>query len=120
MLINELAKATGLSKDSIRHYQEMGLLEVEQQAAGSRTYNQYPDVNLDRIEIIKSGKSMGFTLKEISAHINAYFSGHLTADEQIKIFEDKLLGVNAKIEELKESRSYIKHKLALLKSGAGC
>lgn len=120
MLINELAKATSISKDSIRHYQEMGLLEVEQRAAGSRSYNHYPEINLDRIDIIKSGKSMGFTLKEISTHINAYFSGHLTTDEQIKIFEDKLSGVNAKIEELKESRSYINNKLALLRSGTGC
>lgn len=120
MLINELAQASGLSKDSIRHYQEMGLLEVEQQAAGSRSYNQYPEVNLDRIEIIKMGKSMGFTLKEIAAHINAYFSGDLTTDEQIKIFEDKLSGVNEKIEELKESRSYINNKLSLLRSGTGC
>ncbi len=120
MLINELAKATGLSKDSIRHYHEIGLLQVEQQAAGTRSYNRYPDVNLDRIEIIKMGKSMGFTLKEIAVHIDAYFSGVLTTDEQIKIFEDKLSGVNAKIAELENSRMYISNKLDLLRSGTGC
>ena len=115
MLINELAKATGLSRDTIRHYQELGLLEVEKQAAGSRSYNHYPDVNVDRIEIIKMGKSMGFTLKEIAAHIDAYFSGQLSIHEQIKIFEDKLSGVNTKIRELEESRSYINRKIDMLK-----
>lgn len=116
MLINELAKATGVSRDSIRHYQELGLLEVEKQAAGSRNYNQYPDVNVDRIEIIKMGKSMGFTLKEIASHIDAYFSGQLTVDEQVKIFEDKLYAVHEKIRELEESKAYINQKIGRLKS----
>ena len=120
MLINELAKATGLSKDSIRHYQEMGLLEVAQQPAGSRSYNQYPEVNLERIEIIKMGKSMGFTLKEIAVHIDAYFSGQLTVDEQIKIFEEKLSGVKTKIGELEESKTFILNKIEMLQSENGC
>lgn len=114
MLINELAKATGISKDSIRHYQELGLLEVKKQAAGSRSYNQYPSINVDRIEIIKLGKSMGFTLREIALHINAYFSGELTVSEQINIFKDKLSSVNAKIKELEESRAFIHHKIDML------
>ena len=120
MLINELAKATGLSRDSIRHYQEMGLLEVEKQQAGTRIYNHFPEINVDRIQMIKMGKSMGFTLKEIAAHIDAYFSGDLTLEEQIKIFEGKLQGINGKIEELEESREYIHRKLDLLKSADYC
>jgi len=114
MLINELAKATDLSRDTIRHYQELGLLDVEKQQAGTRTYNHFPDVNVDRIQIIKMGKSMGFTLKEIAAHIDAYFSGDLTLEEQKQIFEDKLVVVNSKIAELKASRAYIHRKLELL------
>lgn len=120
MLINELAKSTGISRDSIRHYQELGLLEVEKQPAGSRTYNRFPDINVDRIQVIKMGKSMGFTLKEIAVHIDAYFSGDLSLEEQIKIFEDKLIGVNGKIEELEESRAYIERKLDVLRSGPTC
>ncbi len=114
MLINELAVTTGLSRDSIRHYQELGLLEVEKQQAGTRVYNHFPDINVERIQIIKMGKSMGFTLKEIAKHIDAYFSGDLTLEEQIKIFEDKLVGINGKIEELEESRAYIYRKLDML------
>ncbi len=94
----------------------MGLLEVEQQQAGSRSYNQYPDVNTDRIEVIKMGKVMGFTLKEIAVHMDAYFSGQLTVKEQIEIFEDRLSAVSVKIKELEDSKSYIKDKIAMLRS----
>lgn len=98
----------------------MGLLEVEKQQAGTRRYNQFPDINVDRIQIIKMGKSMGFTLKEIAAHIDAYFSGNLSLEEQIKIFEDKLVGIDGKIDELEESRAYINRKLEVLRTSPTC
>lgn len=117
MLINELARETGVSKDTIRHYQELGLLSVDKQQAGSRFYNRFSEQNIDRIETIKLGKSMGFSLKEIASLLDAYFSGELSTERQIEIFEEKLTVIERRIKDLKKTKNYITKKLAILRSG---
>lgn len=116
MLINELARKTGVSKDTIRHYQELGLLTADKQQAGSRFYNSFAEQNIDRIETIKLGKSMGFSLREIASLLDAYFSGELSAEQQMKIFEEKLAVIEQRIEDLLKTKSYITKKLAILRS----
>lgn len=116
MLINELARQTGVSKDTIRHYQELGLLSVKKQQAGSRFYNSFPQQNIDRIETIKLGKSMGFSLREIASLLDAYFSGEVSAEQQIAIFEEKLGVIEQRIKDLQKTRTHITTKLAILRS----
>ncbi|TAM50553.1 MAG: MerR family transcriptional regulator [Paraburkholderia sp.] len=41
MLISKLATLSGLSKDGIRHYEELGLIRSTARQAGSRTYREY-------------------------------------------------------------------------------
>jgi MerR family transcriptional regulator, copper efflux regulator len=115
MLIGELAKATGTTKDTIRHYHQQGLLIVSQRAAGSRTYNDYPYENIDRIDMIKYGKTMGFTLSEMNSLQEAYYSGELSTPEQIQILNDKLSLIEQKIHGLNQIRTSIHNKLSILK-----
>ncbi|WP_366927440.1 MerR family transcriptional regulator [Martelella sp.] len=49
MLIGDLARLSGLSKDGIRHYEEMGIVRSLPRQAGSRVYRDYDPANLDRI-----------------------------------------------------------------------
>ncbi|MGL5943542.1 MAG: MerR family transcriptional regulator [Waterburya sp.] len=114
MLISELAKATGTTKDTIRHYHQQGLLIVNRRAAGSRFYNDYPTENIDRIVNIQHGKTMGFTLGEIASLLEIYDSGKLSTQEQIKILNDKLLLLEDRIYELETVKASIKHKLSRL------
>ena len=66
MLISELAKATGTTKDTIRHYDQLGLLLSTERQAGSRRYKDFSRDNLERIELIRLAKYIGFTLNEIA------------------------------------------------------
>lgn len=115
MLIKQLAKTTGTTKDTIRHYHQLGLLIVSQRTAGSRIYNDYPDENIDRIASIKRGKTMGFTLREIASLLNIYYSGELSVQEQQEILNDKLLLVEQKIQNLEEVKASIQNKLCMLR-----
>jgi DNA-binding transcriptional MerR regulator len=114
MLISQLAKATGTTKDTIRHYHQQGLLIANRRAAGSRFYNDYPTENIDRIINIKHSKAMGFTLSEIASLVEIYDSGELSIQKQIKILNDKLFLLEDKICELETIKAYIKHKLSRL------
>lgn len=53
MLIGELAKATGTTKDTIRHYDQMGLLISTERQAGSRSYKDYSQDNIERLDMIR-------------------------------------------------------------------
>ena len=80
MLIGELAKSSGLTKASLRHYVELGLLTPTPKQAGQRAYNDFSDDDVKRLKWIKLGKTMGFSLKEIRPYLDLFMSGETPAD----------------------------------------
>ena len=101
MLIGEVVKNCGLTKDGIRYYESMGLIHSEPLVAGTRIYRDYKDDTLIRLALIEHGKSLGFSLKEGKPILDAILNGTFTAEEQIKVGEKKISELQGKIEELK-------------------
>ena len=63
MTIGRLAKTAGVGVETIRYYQQRGLLPVPM-AVGA--YRHYPFAMNARIRFIKRAQELGFTLDEIS------------------------------------------------------
>ena len=112
MFVSELAKVTATTKDTIRHYHQLGLLIVNKRTAGTRFYYDYPSENIDRIKNIKQGKTLGFTLREIAFLLEAYYSGELSTQRQRQILNDQLLAIEQKVQELNNIKASIKSKLS--------
>lgn len=72
MLIHEIARMAGMSKDGIRHYEEMGLIASSPRQAGSRTYRDYDASVLRTIEHVRQAQRLGFSLAEIGPILDAY------------------------------------------------
>ena len=70
MLIGELSKKSGLSRDSIRFYEKLGLIEVSARERRNNNYKEYSPVVLEKLEAIKQLKQFGFTLAEIAEFLN--------------------------------------------------
>ena len=117
MLIGELAKAAGVSKDTIRHYDSLGLLLSVKRQAGSRVYKEYLPENLERIAIVRLAKDLGFTLTQIASQFDDYYNGGLTSAQQIQIIQTRKYEVEEKIQELERVRTYLEMKIQLLGSG---
>lgn len=64
MLIGELSKRCGLSRDTIRYYEKLRLIVVGDRVAGN-DYKIYGRESLDRLNHIQQLKTVGFTLREI-------------------------------------------------------
>ena len=111
MLIGELAKATGTTKDTIRHYDQMGLLISTERQAGSRSYKDYSQDNIERLDMIRLGKYIGFTLVE------KYYSGGISHEEQIRMLEARLGDVQQRVSQMQEVESYLQLKIQLMKNG---
>jgi DNA-binding transcriptional MerR regulator len=64
MRIGQLAKAAGVSVQTIRFYERRGLLRPPQRTASG--YRIYVAADLDSLRFIKWCQPMGFTLRELS------------------------------------------------------
>jgi DNA-binding transcriptional MerR regulator len=69
MLIGEVSKQTGLSRDTIRYYEKSGLLKRDKKARRENYYKEYSDLDLKVLFLIQLMKEYGFTLNEIREFI---------------------------------------------------
>ncbi len=69
MLIGELAQKTGLSRDTIRFYEKVGLVTPFQRNP-ENGYKEYDNDAIDRLILITQAKALGFTLSEINQEID--------------------------------------------------
>ena len=110
MLIGEIAKLAALSKDGIRHYEELGLIRSAPRRAGSRTYRDYDPSVLETIELIRGAQRLGLSLGEIGPLLKIYASGP-TREQSIQFMEDRLKVIQGKISELREIEDYLVAKM---------
>lgn len=93
LLIGTLAAQANTTKDTIRHYDQLGLLKSRKRQAGSRLYTEFHPECVERIELIKSAQAIGFTLIEIRDSLNDYYDGQLDIDLQLMLTQQKLAQV---------------------------
>ncbi len=63
MRSGQLARQSGVSTDTLRHYERLGLLPVPQRTAGN--YREYPPTSPQRVELIQRALTIGFSLAEL-------------------------------------------------------
>ncbi len=114
MLIGELSKKTGLSKDTIRFYDKLGLISASDRRAGTRFYKEYSPDTVERLLMIVQGKGLGFTLNEIKQLLDEWNSGAMSKQDQIKIIERKIEEVETKTRQLEAIKTYLDVKLSKL------
>jgi MerR family copper efflux transcriptional regulator len=106
----ELAKATGVSADTIRHYEKIGVLP-----RASRTpsgYRVYPGSAVERVQVVQRALGLGFTLAELADVLKARDVGSIPCQRVYKLAKEKLNGVAADIAALKSTERYLKQVLA--------
>jgi MerR family transcriptional regulator, copper efflux regulator len=116
MLISKIAKIAGMSKDGIRHYEEMGLINSTPRHAGSRVYREYDPAVLETIEMIRQAQRLGLSLKEIGPLLKAYGSTPISAKQTIAFLEERLRVIREKQAALREIEEFICAKLARYRS----
>ncbi|MBH8564039.1 MerR family transcriptional regulator [Nostoc sp. CENA67] len=114
MLIGELSKKTGLSKDTIRFYEKLGLITASDRQAGTRLYKEYSPETVERLLMINQGKGLGFTLREIKQLLNEWGDGTLSKRDQIRIIERKVEEIAEKMRQLDTIKTYLVNKLSKL------
>ncbi|HDR2659592.1 TPA: MerR family transcriptional regulator [Enterobacter asburiae] len=118
MRIGELCAKTGLSKETVRYYERQGLLENIPQPNRSNNYKVYSAVDLQRLNMIKHAKMLGFTLAEIAEVLAVWVDDKFTAEQKQASLRRKLQQLEEKEAALTELRARMKN--ALNKVGQPC
>lgn len=98
-----LGKATGVSADTIRHYERLGLLAKPVRSSGG--YRQYEAAAMVRVQTIQSAVKAGFTLAELSGIFKERDAGGAPCHRVAALAADKVKGLEHHIRELTESKS---------------
>ena len=108
MLINEIAKKTGISAHTIRFYEKSGLIEGKRdESIKSNNYFHYDEETIEKLEFISDAKSVGFTIREIGQLIDAWYNNRFSKEEKLSILDEKLLSLEQKLTEIKEMNKQI-------------
>ncbi|WP_137923794.1 MerR family transcriptional regulator [Cupriavidus sp. 2SB] len=108
MRIGELAERTGLATSRIRFYEDIGLLKVERQANGYRTY---PPQTVLILDLIATAQHAGFTLDEIRAVLPPDLTLWVH-DSLLETLRNKVRDIEALERRLAQSKSHINALLA--------
>jgi len=109
MLIHELSKLTGVSTHTIRFYEKSGLLKGKRKdTVKTNNYFHYDEEAVERLELIRDAKSIGFTISEISQLMEAWYSNRMSIRQKLTVLDEKLLAIDEKIKHLKEMKKMVK------------
>ena len=100
MLIGQLVKVTGLSKDTIRFYEKHGLIKVTRKERRDNNYKEYSNEILTKLLTIKRLKGFGFTLNEVADLLDMIEMNEASCKNVSHKINDKVTLLDEKIREL--------------------
>ena len=101
--IGELAARVGVSPDSIRHYERLGLLPAPERTSGG--YRLYAPAAVDRVQLIRSAVRVGFSLRQLAAFLRERQAGGAPCRKVRDAAERLLAGVDDQIAELQATKA---------------
>ncbi|MET9384802.1 MerR family transcriptional regulator [Streptomyces sp. NPDC002928] len=112
MRIGELAAQTGLSKDTIRFYEKIGLVAGRRLANG---YRDFPPEAVPWLQYVRTAQTLGFTLAEIARHGEELSQAPDAAEALSALFQEKIQVIDARMAELTTLRADLTARV-----GTGC
>jgi DNA-binding transcriptional MerR regulator len=103
----ELARLTGVSADTLRHYERLGILSMSQRTSGG--YRIFPLAAIERVQLAQRGLQLGFSLTELSEILRTRDSGGVPCHRVLHLTEEKLRMLGKQIEELRQTQAYMRH-----------
>lgn len=98
MLLNEIAKETGMTKRAVKYYEEKGLLSVHKDGNGYRNYSPQDVETLKKISVYRK---LGISIKDIQSLLKSGDKSIL-----LRIYQEKMRESVLFHKELYSSISY--------------
>jgi DNA-binding transcriptional MerR regulator len=102
----ELARVTGVSVDTIRHYERLGILPKAQRTPSG--YRLYAPDAVERVQLARRSLQLGFSLAELAEILQTRDKGGAPCHRVLALAEGKLRSLREQIEELQRTQVYMR------------
>lgn len=106
----ELARICGVSPDTIRHYERVGVLPAA--VRGENRYRRFPPESVARVQLIRRALAIGFSLAEIRRILRQRDGGAPPCRNVRALAGQKLEELDARIAEMTAMRDELAGMLA--------
>ena len=109
MKIQEVSERYGLSADTLRYYERIGLLPtVNRTESGIRDYN---DLDVRRVDFIKCMRSAGLPLEVLIDYMSLVQQGDSTIETRKEILREQRVLLATRIAEMQKTLDLLDHKI---------
>lgn len=98
MRSGQLAHVSGVSTDTLRHYERLGLLPVPRRSAGN--YRDYPSASVPRVQLIQRALKIGFSLDELKTILGVRDRGGTPCRHVRRMLRAKMRDVEVQMNSL--------------------
>lgn len=102
----ELARILGVSSDTLRHYERVGVLSCPPRTSGG--YRRYPPEALDRVRMVRKALAVGFSLPELARFLRARERGGVPCQEVRALAAKKLEEMERQLVDLKAMCDHVR------------
>jgi DNA-binding transcriptional MerR regulator len=113
--IGELERRSGLSRHTLRYYEQLGLIEPQRQANNYRSYSEQTVADLAFIQSVQGG---GFSLAEIGDILVARRGNTIDCAQGAVLVAAKMAEIQTKITTLQAAYVFLDAERAKLEASA--
>lgn len=100
--IGALAQATGLTPDTLRYYERVGLLQAARRTGNG--YRLYGAADVERVRFIRAAQALGFTLAEVHEAVGLLGQGALRRADIEARLQRKVAEIDEQMARLRAQR----------------
>ncbi len=109
MTIAEVSKQYGLTADTLRYYERIGLLPpVNRNSSGNRDYTEE---DCRWVYFIKCMRNAGLSIETLVEYVSLFQMGNETADVRKELLLEQRKQIVEKIEEFQNTLTYLDKKI---------
>jgi MerR family transcriptional regulator, copper efflux regulator len=115
MRIGELADDVGITTETIRYYEKVGLIAPPTRTASG--YRDYDRPALDRLRFIRTAQTVGFTLGEIGEILDLRDDGETPCDHVRHLIARHAADLDARIRDLQKMQADLRRLSTIAATG---
>lgn len=108
MTIKEVSEKYGLSQDTLRYYEKVGIIRPVTRKSGIRDYGQK---ELDNIDFVICMRSAGLPIDVLAKYIKLFDKGDETAGQRKQLLIDQREILKQKIVEMNKALDKLNYKI---------
>jgi len=101
-----LARLTGVSTDTLRHYERKGVLGIPARSQGG--YRLYPPEAVGRVRLVRRALAIGFTLHDLAAALSERARGGTPCRSVRALVAERLAELETRLRDLTELRDELR------------